>query len=141
MLKNRRRNTAAFTLLEVLVAFVILGLASGALMTAFGGGIVKITRAENERLAALAARSVLALAGSEIPLEPGAHEGNLPGNIHWTISIAPYEKSAVDPFADPGTPAFVTTLYRVTVLTMVGAASNRVQASIETLRLKAEGPS
>jgi general secretion pathway protein I len=132
-MRNRKRDRqAGFTLIEILVAFIILGLAAGVIMDAFGAGPVKIAQSDNERKAALAARSVLALVGGEIPLTAGLKQGTMPDGMRWTVHIQPYE--ATEP--ENGTPAPVTTPYLVSVDAALGPQAKPSVASMTTLRLK-----
>lgn len=136
MENKRPAAQAGFTLLEVLVAFIILGLAAGAVMTAFGSGALKVAQAENERRAALAARSVLALAGSGIPLEAGTQQGTMPDGTRWRMIIRPYEAQPAEGGGDDVPP--VTVAYRVDVA--VEPTSGAMPVSITSLRLKPGAP-
>ena len=85
MRTNKRKSNAGFTLIEILVAFTILGLAGATIMSILGNGTAKVSRAENERLAILSARSALALVGTEVPLEAGTRKGKMSDGGEWTI--------------------------------------------------------
>jgi general secretion pathway protein I len=135
---NKRQNAeAGFTLLEVLVAFVILGLTAAALLSVFGNGLVKVSSAENERTATLAAQSTLARIGADIPLETGARQGEMPGGVRWKVSIEPYQTPPSDPSGDQG-PPLITTPYIVTVHAAAGPRAQATDVSLVSLRLKTE---
>jgi general secretion pathway protein I len=135
---NRRRSRqAGFTLIEILIAFAILGMASAAVISIFGSDLSRVARAKNERVAALSARSVLALVGSELPLEPGTREGQLPNGLRWSLAIQPYEDAAI---ANDSNIPPVTTAYLVSVHTAAGLSSNSATADLISLRLKTENP-
>jgi type II secretion system protein I len=68
---------AGFTLIEILVAFAILGLAAGAVLSVFSSSPGRISRAENRRMALLEAQSILDLVGNERPIEEGQWQGDL----------------------------------------------------------------
>src|SRR5882672_10305504 len=89
LMNKRNSSTAGFTLIETLVAFAILGLVAGAVLSIFSTGPSKLSRAENQRFAVLTAQSVLALVGSERPLQTGTWQGGLAHGERWTLSIEP----------------------------------------------------
>lgn len=60
-----------FTLLETLVAFVILALILGAAYAAMGGGVRLLERTEHRLTTLQIAESVLATVGREAPIRPG----------------------------------------------------------------------
>jgi general secretion pathway protein I len=93
-----RRGRAGFTLLEVLVAFVILAVSLGAIYQAFGVGARNARAAEAYTVAALLAESQLAAAGIEEPLFPGATEGEF-ARFRW--------RRVVTPAGEPAQPASV----------------------------------
>lgn len=130
---KRHRLQAGFTLIEILVALVILGFASGAVLSIFGTATLKVSKAENERLTVLAARSALALVGNEIPLESGTHQGqSKDGKFQWTVSVQPTETPS--PLIGDA-PRRVTMPYLVTVRTALGRESSP-EITVTTVRLK-----
>jgi general secretion pathway protein I len=92
------RGRAGFTLLEVLVAFVILALSLGAVYQAFGIGARNARVAEAYTVAALLAESRLTAAGIEAPLFAGTAEGEF-GRYRW--------RQVVTTAGDPAQPASV----------------------------------
>jgi len=139
MRTNRQRFRAGFTLIEIVVAFAILGLASGVIMSLFGSASTKVMRTENERLAVLSARSAAALIDNEVPLEVGAWQGHMYGKVEWAISIQPYQTEAAIEQSNSSVPP-ATIPYLVTVHTSVGSGSNQASAAITSLRLKTGAP-
>lgn len=95
---RRTRSRAGFTLLEVLVAFVILSLSLGAVYQAFGIGARNARAAEAYTVAALLAESQLAAVGIEAPLFPGTTEGEF-ARFNW--------RTVVTPAGEPAAPASV----------------------------------
>ena len=83
------RCSDGFSLLEVLVAFSILALSLGVLMQIFSGGIRNTVTGASYSRAVDLAESTLALAGSEIPLQPGRHSGEEKG-LRWELDIQLY---------------------------------------------------
>ena len=83
---------SGLTLLEVLVAFVILAVAITSVMQIFSTGLEGTRRAEAANLAALMAESKLAAVGVEIPLRAGKHDGAEADGFAWQIEIEPYRE-------------------------------------------------
>ncbi len=83
-----KRAETGFTLLEVLVAFVILALTLSVIMRIFSGGLRNVTLADNYDRALLLAQSRLAEL-SVVPVE-GEAAGDLEGRYHWRSTIHPW---------------------------------------------------
>ena len=80
-----------FSILEVLVAFVILALVGTALFRLFSGALTNIAVAEDYSRAVLVADSVLAEAAGTLPLREGSQSGTADeGRIYWSTRIAFY---------------------------------------------------
>lgn len=114
-----------FTLIEVAVALAILAMAASALMSVFGGAPIRQARIENERLATLGARSLLARIGADLPLAAGHSEGTGDG-IRWTLDIDPYGPQ-------PATPPPLA-LLRISLRAEAGLDKTQGSASIVTVR-------
>lgn len=80
-----------FSLLEVLVAFIILSLALGVLMRIFSGGLGNIGAAEHYSRAVAIAESQLAAAGIESPLTEGENAGEMENGYTWRTSVRRYD--------------------------------------------------
>jgi prepilin-type N-terminal cleavage/methylation domain-containing protein len=93
-------TAGGFTLLEVLVALVIFGLAFGVLAQIFQTGFRQSSAAERISTATLLARSQLARIGTELPLEIGTTEEDAGDGfvIRTTIAPAAFEAAAGDDF-------------------------------------------
>jgi general secretion pathway protein I len=85
-----RKRNAGFSLLEVLVAFVILGLVLGVLMQIFSGGLRNIGVAGEYQHAVLLGQSKLVAIGIETPLAPGEKNGEFDSTYRWHVSIRPF---------------------------------------------------
>jgi type II secretory pathway pseudopilin PulG len=83
-----RRAEAGFTLIEALVAFVILGLALGALLPRISLALTVTEDADAHARAVLLAESLIDAVGEEIPLEPGETDGVQDG-FAWRVAIVP----------------------------------------------------
>ncbi len=91
-----KRATGGFSLLEVLVAFVILALTLSVMMRIFSGGLRNATLADDYSRAVLLAESRLA----ELSVQPleGEAGGEFDGKYRWRSTIHPW----VDDVGAPG---------------------------------------
>lgn len=89
---NATENNRGFTLIEVLVSFVILALALTTLFRAISGGLVNIGAVDLKTEALGVAQSRLAEVGHSIPLEAGETQGNIQGRYNWKVQVKNYEK-------------------------------------------------
>ena len=80
-----------FTLLEVIVAFVILSVSLGLLMQGFGSGIKNHTIAEERGEMLIAARNLLAEFGTVRPLKTGSYAGEITGNFSWQANLSTFQ--------------------------------------------------
>lgn len=78
----------AFTLVEILVALVVLAVAAVPLLQSFAGGLRASDGARQQSYAMLLAQSKMAAVGTELPLEPGAIEGRFDNRFAWEVIIA-----------------------------------------------------
>ena len=125
------RCSAGFTLLEVLIALVIAGLALGALFRASGVGLVAVEVASRYEEAAQRAQSHLAAIGEELASLQGETEGDDGGGYRWRLRIVPvaswYEEAATS------TP-FNTTLFDVEVAVSWPSAISERSVTLKTRR-------
>ena len=78
-----------FTLLEVLLAFVILAAASGLLLGMLSGGLGQVSRSRSDTEASLYAQSLLDGVGVLEPIAPGVREGEFDGGRYrYRLEIA-----------------------------------------------------
>lgn len=78
-----------FALLEILVAFVILALGLGAILTGIAVAVRSDDRTQARRLALRIAQSRLEAAGITEPLLPGYREGQVAHRYRWRETITP----------------------------------------------------
>ncbi|MBK6601526.1 MAG: prepilin-type N-terminal cleavage/methylation domain-containing protein [Betaproteobacteria bacterium] len=111
-----RRRAAGFSLLEVLVAFVILTLVATSLFRLFAGSLANVGAAEEYSRAVLVAESVLAEVGSARPLREGTRAGSVEdGRIEWKASVEPWLAPGVPPDLERASESLPTRLYRIAV--------------------------
>jgi general secretion pathway protein I len=138
-----RNQASGFSLLEVLVAFVIVALVGTALFQLFGGALNNVSVADEYSRGVLLAESRLAAAAVEAaPLREGGDQGSTEdGKYSWTTKIEPY--------LGPGTTAdqerigqlAAVRLWRVSVtVSWPGTLGNQRSLSLATVRLTTKQP-
>jgi len=88
---QRRRGSNGFTLLEVLLAFLVFALSFATVLEILSGSIRSTMRAREYTEAALIAQSVMDQLGLEIPMEQGASAAGESGDHRWELEIVLYE--------------------------------------------------
>jgi general secretion pathway protein I len=122
-----KRSSRGFTLIEILVAMVILAIAGGALIQSFSLGLRGVEVAEQHETALAYARSYLDRIGNDLPLREGELLGDLGGGLQWRASIHAYPLPAKRSRTQPTVRAYI-----------VEVAVSRDQTdvvSLKTLRL------
>jgi general secretion pathway protein I len=131
-----------FSLLEVLVAFVILALVATALFKLFGGALNNATAAGDWSRALLLAETQLAAAANAVPLREGSDQGNEKDSpLTWQTKVEAYTPPDVPPELERASETTPTRVYRVT--TEVHFPSDRGRdrvVTLTTLRLAARNP-
>ncbi len=142
---SRRRGgsvtrSAGFSLLEVLVAFVILSLVVTALFRLFSGALGNASAADDYSRAVLVAESALAEAAAAQPLTEINLQGNADdGRIEWTARVAPYTPPGVNPDLERASDSMTTRLYRVSVdVTFPSPAGGKRTLALATTRIGAK---
>lgn len=85
------RGSGGFTLLELLLAFMVFALSFATVMEILSGSMRNTVRARHYTEAALTAQSVMDQVGVEIPLEPGFGISGESGDYRWQLEIFEYE--------------------------------------------------
>lgn len=130
-----------FSLLEVLVAFAILGIAIGVLLQIFATGLRSVALSEEYTYAALWAESRLAEIGVTEVLEEGEAAGELSNGYRWRSVVAPYEPPSEEteqeddedaiPFVDES-----VIPYEITLEVVWGEGGKERSVRLTTLRLQ-----
>ena len=127
--RARRRRERGFTLLEVLVAFVILLLSFVVLMRIFATGSRGLVATDDVNRAVAYAQADLAAVGIEQPLRSGVQHGELAAGYRWERAIEPFTTDESE------LSARVPPLYRVTTTISWERRGNPRAISLSTLRL------
>ena len=122
------RISRGFTLIEVLVAFLILAFSLGALFSLFSGSLRSVRQGEDYAQAAALARSQLARIDADGFDGQGIETGETEDGYRWRMEFAPLPAS-VAPFGDGNFEPLA-----VTVTVSWGALDNRSMA-LSTVRL------
>ncbi len=128
-----RRRVRGFTLIEVVVAFVLLALIMGVGFQIFSTGLARAGTLEERSGALEIARSQLAAAGIEAAFEEGQSQGQTDdGRWRWTTTVTRSDEG-VDPQHPLPSPY---SLYRVEVKVDWRGGDGRPQSlSLATLEL------
>lgn len=125
---------SGYTLVEVLVAFVILALTLTVLMRIFSGGLRNVSVSSDYATATLIAESRLAATGVDEPLRPGEASGSEGERFEWTVSVQDYE-----PWAGYRSAAKGVGAYRVDVRVEWPHGDNTRSVALSTVRLRTDG--
>src|SRR5210317_933044 len=92
-LKRSGGNTGTsrgFTLLEVMLAFVIFALSFATVLEIMAGSMRGVRRASDDTEVALLAQTLVDQVGIEIPLEESEYTGEEMERYRWQLGIYPY---------------------------------------------------
>ena len=134
------KREGGFTLIEVVVAFVMLALVLAVSFEIFSTGMARAGDLEDRSRALALAQSRLALVGVEEPI----NEGDLAGesedrHFQWTVSVRRYEEAADAAKAPASVSAYL--LYRAEVQVAWSGADTRPHTlSLATLVLGSRTP-
>ena len=91
------RNNRGFTLLELLLAFVVFALSFATVLEILSGSMRNTVRAREYNEAALTAQSVMDQVGLEIPLQAGFSAVGEAGDYRWEIELFDYLDTGENP--------------------------------------------
>ena len=127
-----------FTLLEVLLAFVIAAPAMTILAWASMDGLLTLQAAGRTEEALARARSRLAVALHGAPLQAGTLEGDDGGGFRWRVQVRPAEAPTERPLGSRGQRRLMrvqTMLYAVAVQVQWSEAGKERAVQLETLQV------
>ncbi|MEP6964417.1 MAG: type II secretion system protein [Polaromonas sp.] len=125
-----RSASRGMTLIEVLVAFVVLSLAMGVIMQIFSGGMRNARLAEGYSRAVFLAESRLAAVGMEEALVAGELNGQVNPDLRWRVTISPLDDGGVSAQL-----AMPMRLYQVHVTVSWSDEGRQRQIELGSLRL------
>ena len=125
------RRQGGFTLLEVMVAFVIFALVFATTLQILSGSMRNVKRSAEYTQAALWAQSRMDAVGIDPPLESGEYHGEFDDDYSWELEIFPYE---FDEDTDFVVEEFPIDLFYVELRVHWGQEPRRLQAVFKTLR-------
>lgn len=88
------RSSRGFTLLEVMLAFVIFALSFATILEIMAGSMQSVRRASDDTEVALFAQSIIELVGTEIPIEEGEYSGIGMDRYQWQLGISLYDSNS-----------------------------------------------
>lgn len=125
-----RTTCRGMTLIEVLVAFVVLSLTMAVIMQIFSGGMRNARLADSYSRAIFLAESKLAEMGVGQPLAPGEGSGQLGVDLRWRVTVGLYDDGgAADRLMLPAR------LYQVRVRVNWSEGGRERQIELASLRL------
>ena len=137
MRRSRAPADPGFSLLEVLVAFVILSLVATALFRLFSGALVNASAADDYTHAVLVAESALAEAAATVPLVEATNSGSAEGGrVSWTTHVTPYNPPDLTADVERIAETMPTRLYRITADVTFAAPSGGTRSfALATTRI------
>lgn len=132
------RAARGFSLIEVLVAFVVLAGGLGLLIAILSGGMHQVRWAQGQSEAVQVARSALDTIGTVDPIEPGRFTGEaVDGRYQWELLVEPFEDlpaGAPGAFDDPQAAVQAIRVYRLELELRWGGGGPRERLQMSTLR-------
>ncbi len=118
------------TLIEVLVAFIVLSLTMAVIMQIFSGGMRNARLSDSYSRAVFLAESRLSAVGVERPLAAGEEVGKVGPDLLWRVTVSPYDDGgASDRLVMP------VRLYQVRVRVNWSDGGRQRQVELASLRL------
>nr|CAA6828842.1 MAG: General secretion pathway protein I [uncultured Thiotrichaceae bacterium] len=123
-------SSQGFSLLEILVAFVMMGLVVGTLLQLFGSSMRNVALSDEYSFAVQIAESRLQTVGTEIEVEQGTERGTEEGTrYNWAVEMEPVElHEDQDDFSLSVQP------YRVSVIVAWDSDGRKRQFMLSSLR-------
>lgn len=124
------QSSQGFSLLEILVAFVMMGLVVGTLLQLFGSSMRNVALSDEYSFAVQIAESRLQTVGTEIEVEQGTERGTEEGTrYNWAVEMEPVElHEDQDDFSLSVQP------YRVSVIVAWDSDGRKRQFMLSSLR-------
>ena len=126
-----KRYQRGFSLIEILVAFMILAMSLSVIFRIFSGGLRNVALSEDYARAVLVAESQLSAIGISEPLEPGMTSGEWGERFRWERVVEDYS-----PWEQPKELSSPLLAYRITVNVDWEHAGRSREISLSSVRLK-----
>jgi general secretion pathway protein I len=97
--RGRPGNSGGFTLLELLLAFLVFALSFATVLEILSGSMRNTVKAREFTEAALTAQSVMDQVGLEIPLQSGFAATGEAGDYRWEIELFDYVDTGENPYS------------------------------------------
>jgi general secretion pathway protein I len=135
MTQARKFHTrqSGYTLIEVVVAMAVAGIALAGLLHAVAGNAARSALSREYVLATTFGESMLARVGREIALDSGTKRGRIGQKFSWQRTIQPYHADGGTVPDDADAPV---SPYEVVVLVTWHSGGRAHEFSIRSLRLK-----
>ena len=133
-LQRRRQTSRGFTLLEVMLAFVVFALSFAVVLEIMAGSVAGIRRASDDTQVALLAQSLMDRVGLEIPLEESRYDGEEMDRYRWQLDIFYYDPGTGDAYTLELAEMSGVELYKVTLDIEWDAGRNFRHAQFSTVR-------
>jgi general secretion pathway protein I len=124
------KKCGGMTLIEVLVAFVVLSVTMAVILQIFTGGMRNARLSDGYSRAVFLAESRLAAVGVERPMVSGEDGGSVGQDLQWRVSIR-----QVDDQGGPGSQLLPLRLYEVRVQVRWAEDGRDRQFALNSLRL------
>lgn len=125
-------NEKGFTLLEILVALTILGIATAIILQQFSAGL-KVARLTQEYTNALIhAREKLEEHSLSPRLSEKEESGEFEDGYRWQVIVAPYEEKSDQ---DTGTEFLLLSMYKITSRVSWMAGDRERKVELETIKI------
>lgn len=138
------RRSRGFTLLEVLLAFVIFAMSFAVVLQILSGSIRNTMRSKQYTEIALIAQSVMDTVGLDVPLEAGTDASGESGEYNWHLQVYEYVPTEDETGVDTMMIAEITDieLLQVELLLTWGEARDERSRRFSTVKavLKRRGP-
>ncbi|HKS89592.1 MAG TPA: prepilin-type N-terminal cleavage/methylation domain-containing protein [Stellaceae bacterium] len=132
---DKTGGSAGFSLIEVLIALTIAGLALTAISQVFGTGFLA-HRANADAAAALTlAEGKIAAAGATEPLRPGVTRGEFTDRFKWEVDIARYRDTDEETPTASDVSHLSIALYRISTVVSWHDGGRARRLTLSTLRL------
>ena len=133
-IRGLARRQRGFTLLEVLLAFVVFALTFATVLEIVAASTRSTMRAGAYSEAALLAQSLAEQLGTDLPIEAGSYSGETDDGIAWVIEISDFEGLGDDTRTQELAGEIGTRLYWVDMTLSWGTEPRNGVATFTTLR-------